>query len=127
MSKKINTIIFSCVIIIISIIAIWLTTKFRPVFMPFDVGPSVFPVLTCIIMILLSVIVIIKELYSGSNEKLNIVNLKSILCFGILAAYVFLMPILGFIINSLWVLVVTMLIMGARKLSTLILFPVCFT
>ena len=127
MSKKLGTIIFSCTVIVLSLIAIWLTTKFRPVYMPFDVGPRVFPILTCIVMILLSVIIIIKELYSGSSEKLNMINLKTILCFGVLAAYVFLMPILGFILNSLWVLAVTMLMMGARKLLTIILFPICFT
>ena len=126
MSKKTGMIIFSGTVIVLSITAIWLATKFRKAFMPFDVGSRAFPIMICVIMIFLSVIIIIRELYSGSSEKLNMVTPKTVLCFGILAAYVYLLPVLGFILDSMWIMVVTMLIMGARKPLSLIFYPICF-
>jgi hypothetical protein len=94
--------------------------------MQYDLGPGGFPKFACTAMILLALITIIKELRGRGNEKLNLINTKTLLHFGLITLYVILLPYLGFVLNSLWVMPSMMVIMGASKPVKIILISASF-
>lgn len=107
-------------------IAISLYVIFTSITFPEDhvmkIGPGFFPLLLAILFLIFSIILILKEILSKkSKEEFDKFSFKdpgiirSLITLGALIVYIILLPYLGFIIDTIILLVFLMLLMKYKK------------
>ncbi|MDY3251129.1 MAG: tripartite tricarboxylate transporter TctB family protein [Candidatus Choladocola sp.] len=76
-----------------------------------DIGPSAFPRAVCLALAACGIILIIREMKKNSQETVSLFNVK--LAVGVVAVIVYflLLPYLGFVIDSIWIVGVMVLIL----------------
>lgn len=104
--KKLN-IVFSVVLIAVAAFFFFYADTFKMLPGQTEIGPGAFPKAVCVGLAVCGVLLIIQELRKDGSEKAELFSKK--LLIGIAAvAYFVLLKILGFVLDSIWVVFVMM-------------------
>ena len=100
--KKLN-IVFSVVLIAVAAFFFFYADTFKMLPGQTEIGPGAFPKAVCVGLAVCGVLLIIQELRKGGSEKA-----KLLICIAAAVAYFVLLKILGFVLDSIWVVFVMM-------------------
>jgi putative tricarboxylic transport membrane protein len=94
-------------------------------------GPQFFPRIVVSGIIIISILLIIQDILN-KNEKITFAYKKAdairvIFLVLVVAIYIFVMPIIGYLLSTMVTLAVVLCIFGLRNIKNLILIPVIYT
>lgn len=116
------SVIFFCFMLLIFILALQIPSK------PIDggPGPGYIPLIYSSIGMLLSLGIFINSIREKTSEKFYLSN-HFFLFILIITGYAILIPILNYYIATIIFIIIILLIMGARKLSLILLLPLIYS
>ena len=103
--KKLN-IVFSVVLIAVAAFFFFYADTFKMLPGQTEIGPGAFPKAVCVG--LAGVLLIIQELRKGGSEKAELFSKKLLIGIAAAVVYFVLLKILGFVLDSIWVVFVMM-------------------
>lgn len=105
--KKLN-IVFSVVLIAVAAFFFFYADTFKMLPGQTEIGPGAFPKAVCVGLAVCGVLLIIQELRKGGSEKAELFSKKLLIGIATAVAYFVLLKILGFVLDSIWVVFVMM-------------------
>ena len=105
--KKLN-IVFSVVLIAVAAFFFFYADTFKMLPGQTEIGPGAFPKAVCVGLAVCGVLLIIQELRKGGSEKAELFSKKLLIGIAAAVAYFVLLKILGFVLDSIWVVFVMM-------------------
>lgn len=105
--KKLN-IVFSVVLIAVAAFFFFYAGTFKMLPGQTEIGPGAFPKAVCVGPAVCGVLLIIQELRKGGSEKAELFSKKLLIGIAAAVAYFVLLKILGFVLDSIWVVFVMM-------------------
>lgn len=105
--KKLN-IVFSVVLIAVAAFFFFYADTFKMLPGQTEIGPGAFPKAVCVGLAVCGVLLIIQELRKGGSEKAELFSKKLLIGIAAAVAYLVLLKILGFVLDSIWVVFVMM-------------------
>lgn len=107
LKKKLN-IVFSVVLIAVAAFFFFYADTFKMLPGQTEIGPGAFPKAVCVGLAVCGVLLIIQELRKGGSEKAELFSKKLLIGIAAAVAYFVLLKILGFVLDSIWVVFVMM-------------------
>lgn len=107
LTKKLN-IVFSVVLIAVAAFFFFYADTFKMLPGQTEIGPGAFPKAVCVGLAVCGVLLIIQELRKGGSEKAELFSKKLLIGIAAAVAYFVLLKILGFVLDSIWVVFVMM-------------------
>ena len=105
--KKLN-IVFSVVLIAVAAFFFFYADTFKMLPGQTEIGPGAFPKAVCVGLAVCGVLLIIQELRKGGSEKAELFSKKLLIGIAAAVVYFVLLKILGFVLDSIWVVFVMM-------------------
>jgi|GEM_PF-492803 len=105
--KKLN-IVFSVVLIAVAAFFFFCADTFKMLPGQTEIGSGAFPKAVCVGLAVCGVLLIIQELRKGGSEKAELFSKKLLIGIAAAVAYFVLLKILGFVLDSIWVVFVMM-------------------
>lgn len=105
--KKLN-IVFSVVLIAVAAFFFFYADTFKMLPGQTEIGPGAFPKAVCVGLAVCGVLLIIQELRKDGSEKAELFSKKLLIGIAAAVAYFVLLKILGFVLDSIWVVFVMM-------------------
>lgn len=108
--KKLN-LIFGAVLIAVSAFFFYYAGTFQSMPGQKDIGPSAFPRFVCVLLIVSGILLILREMKKGNQEKAALFSLKFFLGLVCIFLYFLLLKRLGFILDSILIVAIMMLML----------------
>jgi len=124
MKMRMKMMIFSAIVVAFGILVVFSTYRFGSTFISHDIGPAVYPRILGWLTIIMGVFMAIPIKQKDSTEATPIFSLKFGMHVVYMVVFLLLFEPLGFILSSIMILIPFMIIMGERRLSRLIIFPI---
>ena len=105
--KKLN-IVFSVVLIAVAAFFFFYADTFKMLPGQTEIGPGAFPKAVCVGLAVCGILLIIQELRKDGSEKAELFSKKLLIGIAAAVAYFVLLKILGFVLDSIWVVFVMM-------------------
>lgn len=105
--KKLN-IVFSVVLIAVAAFFFFCADTFKMLPGQTEIGSGAFPKAVCVGLAVCGVLLIIQELRKGGSEKAELFSKKLLIGIAAAVPYFVLLKILGFVLDSIWVVFVMM-------------------